>query len=356
MTDLELHDITHRYGANVAVQNVNLAVDSGEFVTILGASGSGKTTLLRMIGGYLFPSEGRVVMGGRDITRLPPQQRNIGTVFQNYALFPHMSVFDNVAYGLRVRRMSRSAVRGRVDETLATVGLAGFEKRLPHELSGGQQQRVALARAISIQPSILLMDEPLGALDARLRESIQMEIKRVQRKLKITTIYVTHDQNEAFAMSDRIVLMRLGDIVSVSTPESLFLAPPTPFAAEFVGHSTVLPVRVVRWNGRSGQVLVPGHDVEVTAVGPTPEADRQCYLVIPPDKVRVADTPDAGGDGMARVRGRVIGRRYTGLNVVLTIDLGDGGRLIALDPERRFRDDDVVHVSWNHDDAKVLQA
>ncbi|BCB92062.1 ABC transporter ATP-binding protein [Phytohabitans suffuscus] len=354
MTDLELRGITHRYGTNVAVRDVDLAVRSGEFVTILGTSGSGKTTLLRMIGGYLIPSEGSVVVGGRDVTRLPPQQRNIGTVFQNYALFPHMSVFDNVAYGLRVRRMSRAAVRERVGQTLATVGLTGFEKRLPHELSGGQQQRVALARAISIQPSILLMDEPLGALDARLRESIQLEIKRVQRTLKITTIYVTHDQNEAFAMSDRIVLMSHGDIVSVDTPEALFMSPPTPFAAEFVGHCAV-PVRVVRWNGRAGQVLVPGHDVEVTAVGPTPEAGKPCYLVIAPDKVRVTATPGAAGGGAAQLRGRVVGRRYTGLNVVLTIDLGDGGRLTALDPERRFRDDDVVHVGWNGDDAKVLQ-
>jgi ABC-type Fe3+/spermidine/putrescine transport system ATPase subunit len=326
MTDLELRGITHRYGTNVAVRNIDLAVQSGEFVTILGASGSGKTTLLRMIGGYLVPSDGRVVVGGRDVTRLPPQRRNIGTVFQNYALFPHMSVFDNVAYGLRVRRMSRAAVRERVGQTLATVGLTGFEKRLPHELSGGQQQRVALARAISIQPSILLMDEPLGALDARLRESIQMEIKRVQRTLRITTI-----------------------------PEALFMSPSTRFAAEFVGHCAV-PVRVVRWNGRAGQVLVPGHDVEVNAAGPTPEAGKPCYLVIAPDKVRVSATSDAAGAGAAQLRGRVVGRRYTGLNVVLTIDLGDGGRLTALDPERRFRDDDIVHVSWNGDDAKVLQA
>jgi spermidine/putrescine ABC transporter ATP-binding subunit len=233
---LELVNLTVAYGKNSPVlKGLNLSIDRGEFVSLLGPSGCGKTTTLRLIAGFLKPLEGKVLLNGKDHTNVPPHKRNIGVVFQNYALFPHMDVFENVAFGLKMRRISKAEIEKKVKRALDMVGLSGFENRLPSELSGGQQQRVAIARAIVIEPDLLLMDEPLSNLDANLRAEMRGEIKQLQQNLGITTIYVTHDQSEAIAMSNRIVVMKDGKIEQIGTPQEIFSNPKTKFVASFMG-------------------------------------------------------------------------------------------------------------------------
>ncbi|NLS07160.1 ABC transporter ATP-binding protein [Rhizobium sp. P32RR-XVIII] len=224
-----------QYGAFSAVTDVSLEVAAGEFVSILGPSGSGKTSLLTMIAGFELPSAGQIVIGGRDVTRLAPNHRNIGMVFQRYALFPHMTIAENVAFPLKMRKVARAERDRRVAETLDLVQLATLASRYPHQLSGGQQQRVALARAIVFEPPVLLMDEPLGALDKKLREALQLEIKQLQKRLGATVIYVTHDQEEALTMSDRVAVMAGGQIVQAGSPSALYGRPQTPFVADFIG-------------------------------------------------------------------------------------------------------------------------
>ena len=233
--------IVKNYGALRALDDVTLDVGAGEFCSLLGASGSGKTTLLKVIAGFEAIDAGHLRIGDRDIGRVPVSKRNIGMVFQNYALFPHMSVFDNVAFGLETRQTPRAELRERVDETLAMVGLTGYEERLPRQLSGGQQQRVALARALVIRPDILLMDEPLGALDKNLKQSIQLQLKALHRRVGITVIYVTHDQEEALNLSDRIVVMDAGRVIQVGTPQDLYFKPVNRFVAGFLGDCNVFP-------------------------------------------------------------------------------------------------------------------
>ncbi|TCU29456.1 mannopine transport system ATP-binding protein [Rhizobium azibense] len=230
-----IDDARKHYGAHPAVRNVRLAIEAGEFVSILGPSGSGKTTLLTMIAGFELPSSGRIVIGGRDVTRLAPNRRDIGMVFQRYALFPHMTVAENVAFPLKMRQVPASERKRKVAATLELVQLGAFAGRYPHQLSGGQQQRVALARAIVFEPPVLLMDEPLGALDKKLREAMQLEIKQLQQRLGATVIYVTHDQEEALTMSDRVAVMAAGEVVQTGTPASLYGKPQTPFVADFIG-------------------------------------------------------------------------------------------------------------------------
>ncbi|MCC6719596.1 MAG: ABC transporter ATP-binding protein [Acetobacteraceae bacterium] len=235
MTDIRLEAISKHYGAVRAADSVDLAVAQGEFVTILGPSGSGKTTLLSLIAGLSQPSAGRILIGGRDVTASPPQQRNVGLVFQSYALFPHMSVFDNVAFPLRVRNTTADVVGDRVMAALELVQLHGMAQRRPAQLSGGQQQRVALARAFVFEPDILLLDEPLGALDRKLREELQVELKQLQRRLGVTTILVTHDQEEALSLSDRVMVLDGGQVQQIAAPQEAYLRPANRFVADFLG-------------------------------------------------------------------------------------------------------------------------
>jgi iron(III) transport system ATP-binding protein len=235
----------HRVKGEVsAVHQVSLNVQPGEFLTLLGPSGCGKTTTLRMIAGFERPDRGRIFIGEEDVTDLMANQRNIGFVFQNYALFPHLSVFENVAYGLKVKGMSSSEIEGSVEKVLSLVGLKGYERQFPHQLSGGEQQRVALARAVVIEPRVLLFDEPLSNLDARLRLYMRGEIRRLQKTLSITAVYVTHDQEEAMAISDHIAVMNGGEIVQIGTAEELYLRPESPFVAQFIGKINILPAEV----------------------------------------------------------------------------------------------------------------
>ena len=237
---IELEGVVKRYDAHAAVDDVSLSIGEGEFFSLLGPSGCGKTTSLRMMAGFVAPDEGRVLLQGEDVTSVPPNRRPVNMVFQQYALFPHMSVYDNVAFGLSVKRVPRSEHRERVNEILRVVALEGYEKRRPRELSGGQQQRVALARALVNRPAALLLDEPLGALDVKLRRHMQRELKRIQLELGTTFVYVTHDQEEALAMSDRIAVMNGGRVEQLGTPREIYEQPATAFVADFVGTVNVL--------------------------------------------------------------------------------------------------------------------
>lgn len=257
-------DLSVRYGSVVAIENVSLSISNGEFVTLLGPSGCGKTTLLRCVGGMLKPSSGAILVDGRRIDPVPIHKRNIGFVFQNYALFPHKSVFDNIAFGLQYRSLSAAEVSSRVKDALQMVRLPGFGDRFPSQLSGGQQQRVALARAIAIRPDVLLLDEPLSALDANLREEMRVEIKQIQKKLGITTIFVTHDQQEALSMSDKIAVMSAGKVVQYDSPKLIYEQPASLFVADFIGNSNILPGVVVETDGSRCRLrLANGEYLEV---------------------------------------------------------------------------------------------
>ena len=240
MATLELNNLTKRFGAFTAVDGMDLKVAQGEMIALLGGSGCGKTTTLRMIAGFTEPSGGTILVDGEDVGRIPPYKRNIGIFFQNYALFPHMTVFENVAFGLKLQKCSKEETARRVEEILGLVKLTGLDGRYPRELSGGQQQRVALARALVTRPSILLLDEPLSNLDAKLRVEMQVEIKRIQRELGITTIIVTHDHEEAVSLADRVIVMNQGRIQQIGTPQEIFDHPASPFVADFMGFSTFL--------------------------------------------------------------------------------------------------------------------
>ena len=245
---LSLRDVTKKFGEVTAVDRVSLEVRKGEFLTLLGPSGSGKTTTLNMIAGFEVPTSGTILLKDRDITTVAPNHRGIGMVFQNYALFPHMTVFDNIAFPLKMRKVPKEEINKKVRYVLDMVQLPGFEKRYPYQLSGGQQQRIALARALVFEPEILLMDEPLGALDKKLRDHMKLEIKHLQQSLEITVIYVTHDQEEALTMSDRIAIMNYGKIMQLDTPMGLYESPANLFVADFIGESNFLEGKVVDVN------------------------------------------------------------------------------------------------------------
>ena len=262
---LRLEGIARRYGEVAALRPSDLAIRAGEFLTLLGPSGSGKTTLLHLVAGYVEPSEGRVLMGERDITALPARARNIGMVFQNYALFPHMNVRGNVGYGLKVRGCRRREIDRRVDAVLELVRLSELAERRIHTLSGGQQQRVALARALVINPDLVLMDEPLGALDRQLRRAVQLELRRLHDQHRRTTIYVTHDQEEALILSDRIAVMRDGRIEQIGTAAELYERPTNGFVAGFIGESNLLPGQVIALNKDRAQIAVPDLGLDLWA-------------------------------------------------------------------------------------------
>lgn len=287
MSFLKLENLTVAYGKDAPVlKNLNLSVEKGEFVSLLGPSGCGKTTTLRTIAGFLKPLSGRVLIGGKDYTNVPTHKRNIGVVFQNYALFPHMSVFENVAFGLRMRKIPRQEIEKKVRRALEMVGLAGFEKRLPSELSGGQQQRVAIARAIVIEPDLLLMDEPLSNLDANLRMEMRSEIKQLQKNLGITTVYVTHDQSEAIALSDRVVVMNSGKIEQVATPQEIFSNPKTSFVASFIGFQVLAVGTVTSIEENFAEVLREGKIYRARITGRVQLQDK-VILFARPRKMRL---------------------------------------------------------------------
>ncbi len=264
---IELFDVSKDYEGDAALKNIDLYIKHGEFLTLLGPSGCGKTTMLRIIAGFVMPSSGRVVMDGVDVAHVPPYKRRVNTVFQKYALFPHLNVFDNVAFGLKIKKVPKAEIETRVNALLELVNLKGYGKRWVEQLSGGQQQRVAIARALVNEPEVLLLDEPLGALDLQLRKGMQVELKRMQQRLGITFIYVTHDQEEALTMSDTIVVMKEGVIQQIGTPQDIYNEPKTAFVADFIGESNILPGTMVkdysvRFNGREYACVDKGFGVE----------------------------------------------------------------------------------------------
>src|SRR6476661_8081918 len=296
--DIRLVDLVKRFGDAVAVNGIDLHVPPGEFFTMLGPSGCGKTTTLRLIAGFERPTEGRILLDGNDMSRTPPHKRRVNTVFQSYALFPHKSVAENVAFGLRYQRATKAEVKRRVSEAMALVRLEDYGHRRPTQLSGGQQQRVALARALVLEPPVLLLDEPLGALDARLRLDLQVELKRIQEQLEVTFVYVTHDQDEALTMSDRVAVMRAGRIEQCGTPRDLYEAPATAFVANFLGAANLIPVSSRAQDG--GAALALGRFGLRSETATPPEGDA--VAMIRPEYVRLEPQ---GGTGENRLPGMV---------------------------------------------------
>jgi spermidine/putrescine transport system ATP-binding protein len=324
---VELRSVTKRFDQLAAVDDLDLKLSQGEFFTLLGPSGCGKTTTLRMIAGFERPTSGEVRIEGEDVAQLPPHKRPTNTVFQSYALFPHLSVEANVAFGLKRKKVSKDEIAERVKAELERVGLAAEANRRPSQLSGGMQQRVALARALVNLPKVLLLDEPLGALDLKLRKELQVELKRIQRDVGITFVYVTHDQEEALTMSDRIAVMNRGRVEQVAAPEEVYNRPATTFVAGFIGVSNLMPATV---KGPQEVELDEGTTIATATDGFSP-GDR-CHAVVRPEKLRVETSGNGAGPDLPRVEGVVTSSLYLGTATQIAVDLGEGVRMTVLVP------------------------
>jgi len=335
-----MEHLVKRYGDFHAVKDVSLSIADGEFLVLLGPSGCGKTTTLRMVAGFIEPTAGRVLLGGQDVTLLPPWKRNAGMVFQSYALFPHLTVAQNVAFGLEMRKIPRAEVEKRVEEVLALVRLAGYGGRLPRQLSGGQQQRVALARALAIRPDVLLLDEPLSNLDAKLRQEVRVEIRELQRQLGLTTVMVTHDQEEALTMADRLVVMSEGEVRQVGSQRDLYERPANRFVAGFVGRSTFL----------DGTIEAPGQFRTKGGLKLKCTADKTgaAVLSLRPERVEIGPAPLVGLDN--QLQGTVEFVSYLGSLIDIHVRLSPEDRLVVQIANREggFSPDvgQPVHVGW----------
>ncbi|HEU4389170.1 MAG TPA: ABC transporter ATP-binding protein [Blastocatellia bacterium] len=353
--DVELVDVTKRFGSTVAVRSVSLAIHSGEFLTMLGPSGCGKTTVLRMIAGFEIPDEGVVRLGGIEVTNVPPYRRDVTTVFQQYALFPHLTVYKNVAFGLERRGLPRAEIGQRVGGALEMVRLEGFEHRRPSELSGGQQQRVALARSLVLKPRVLLLDEPLAALDLKLRKQMQLELKTMQRQIGISFVFVTHDQEEALTMSDRIVVMNGGCVEQMGTAVEIYERPATEFVAGFIGVSNILECEVIKSTTGMLVVAVGGATLELGAVDGYQQGDR-FRLMVRPEKIALHAQP-VDRALPARVQAAV----YLGESTQLRAKLETGQEITVLEQNRdplagaEDRVGQQVWLRWEPGSAVVLR-
>lgn len=351
---LRLDQLCKDFGDGPVLRGLSLEIYAGEFLTLLGPSGCGKTTTLRIIAGLERPTSGRVYLNGKDVTALPPEKRQVNTVFQNYALFPHMNVFQNIAYGLRVLKISKQEQRERVMAALALVRLSGYEKRMPSQLSGGQRQRVAIARAVVLRPKVLLLDEPLGALDLKLRQEMQRELKQLQRQLDITFVYITHDQEEALNMSTRIVILRNGAIEQTGTPEDVYERPRTLFAADFIGQSNLLPGIVTA--REEGRLTLQMADFSVPAAAPegfSPAVGDSVVLCLRPQRVRYGSAPQHG----MQLEGRIHSKEYIGGMQHTQITLGDSILLNAVTQSAELDSYPIgsrVYVGWDARHAPVV--
>jgi spermidine/putrescine transport system ATP-binding protein len=353
--------VTKRFGDFVAVRELDLDIPRGEFFTMLGPSGCGKTTTLRMVAGFEEPSEGRVLLDGEDVTGRPAFKRPTNTVFQSYALFPHMSVERNVSFGLQRQGVGKADIKRRTAEELERVGLAAEAKRRPAQLSGGQQQRVALARALVNRPAVLLLDEPLGALDLKLRKQLQVELKRIQRDVGITFVYVTHDQEEALTMSDRIAVMNHGLIEQVADPETVYERPATTFVAGFIGVSNLMPGEVVTANGGAAELRLDAGPTVRTTDALEVGAGQRAYAVVRPEKLLLQDAGDSSA-GRASVEGQVESSLYLGTATQMVVRLGDDTRMTVLVPnadveERRElpAPGEPARLSWSEENIHVVR-
>jgi putative spermidine/putrescine transport system ATP-binding protein len=352
MTSITLTGVSKHYGAIQAVSCVDIEVRQGEFVTLLGPSGSGKTTVLSMIAGLNHPTSGSIWLGGRDVTWMKPAERNVGLVFQSYALFPHMTVFDNVAFPLAVRGVSRKEIRARVGRALTTVRLDGFGKRKPQQLSGGQQQRVALARAIVFEPDILLLDEPLGALDRKLREEVQVELRHLQRTLGITTVLVTHDQEEALSLSDRIVVLSEGRVQQIATPQEAYLRPRNRFVADFLGTANLFEARL-----EVGHALILDDGTRLRAPPSDLHAGAPVQAIVRPERIEIhhGELPGQGRGGVAASIEDMV---YLGQSIRYHLRRPGGQPIIALSLDRgaRHHPGQSVTLHWQPEDMWIIPA
>lgn len=332
---LQLEEINQRYGSFEALKQVSLEINSGEFVTLLGPSGSGKTTTLKIIAGFVMPDVGSVLLDGKDLTLVPPHQRDIGMVFQNYALFPHMTIAENIAFPLQMRKVARSEIGTKVETALEMVHLSGLGNRRPRELSGGQQQRVALARALVFRPRLLLMDEPLGALDRKLREAMQLEIVGISREIGITVVYVTHDQEEALAMSHRIAVYNDGRVEQVGTPEEVYQQPASLFVADFIGESTTFTGSLERRSGKlclvSQRMVIPVSAGSCDRAGLAP--GEAAALIVRPEAIRIrpahAALPALDPAAIASLYGRLKNTVYLGTSRKHVVEMPGGVTALA---------------------------
>jgi len=342
--DVRLENVTKRFDNVTAVDDLNLEVESGKFYAFLGPSGCGKTTTLRMIGGFEEPTEGTIYLGSGAVTRLPPYKRDVNTVFQSYALFPHLTIFENVAFGLRRRRVAKEEVTGRVEEMLRVVGLEGYGGRRPRQLSGGQQQRVALARALVNRPRVLLLDEPLGALDLKLRKEMQLELKRIQHEMKITFVHVTHDQEEAMTMADFIVVMNGGHIEQLGEPSELYERPQTAFVANFLGVSNLLPGTV------EGSDAVRLDGGRVLRVAPAALAGRsgRVSVGVRPEKLAIG----AGGENA--LAAEVIERAYVGVSTQYLVKTEVGELSVVVQGAGTHAPGDKLDLSFSPESTFVV--
>lgn len=331
----------------VAVHHLDLAIEQGEFFSLLGPSGCGKTTTLRMIAGFEEPNAGRISIGDRDVTFVQPHQRDTGMVFQNYALFPHRTVAQNVAFGLRMRNRPKSEIAERVAAALDMVELAGYAQRYPAQLSGGQQQRVALARAIVIRPQVLLCDEPLGALDKKLRRTMQFELKELQRRIGITMVYVTHDQEEALTMSDRIAVMKDGLIEQIDTPPALYRTPRTAFVADFIGESNIITGRMREVTG--GRVLQTPDDLQIPLSADTRDRVGEVAIALRPESIRIIT-----GDGQALARGQVEETNFLGNATLVKVRLSESQSIVLRSGGDVPAPGSAVALAWAAEDSVVL--
>jgi putative spermidine/putrescine transport system ATP-binding protein len=341
-------------GDTRAVDAVDMNIREGEFFSLLGPSGCGKTTTLRMIAGFETPTKGVIEVGGADVTHVPAHKRDMGMVFQNYALFPHRSVGENVAFGLRMRGMDRTTIARKVADALAQVELVGYEDRRPGQLSGGQQQRVALARAIVIKPRVLLCDEPLGALDKKLRQAMQFELKQLQRKLGLTLVFVTHDQEEALAMSDRIAVMNAGKVEQIGAPSDIYDRPSTRFVADFIGDTNLFRGKVIcNGGGKSVLQVDQGLSIELDAL---PKETGPLSIALRPEKISLAAAPALPGHGLD---GIVESANFQGGSVLYRIETAGGRRLLAQQPNNDshelFQAGAAVALHWKPSDIVILR-
>ena len=358
---VRLLDVVKKFGDTAAVDHINLDVRDGEFFSLLGPSGCGKTTTLRMIGGFEQPTSGLIELQGQDVTWLPPYRRNVNTVFQNYALFPHLTVFENVAFGLRRKGAKGGDIKGRVTDMLKLVELPGFENRKPNQISGGQAQRVALARALINRPAVLLLDEPLGALDLKLRKQMQVELKRIQQEVGITFIYVTHDQEEAMTMSDRIAVMNKGRYEQLGDPESLYERPTTRFVAGFLGISNLIPATVEGTDGDYANARI-GSDTRIKVPRNLLNGTKQVSIGVRPEKIRLSERSADSPVGHNHLLGVVRDASYLGVSTQYLVE-SLGGNLMVYEQnvERATRSElwargDEVQMTWSPDHSFVVPA
>jgi spermidine/putrescine transport system ATP-binding protein len=357
--DVRLVDVTKKFGDQIAVDRISLDVRDGEFFSLLGPSGCGKTTTLRMIGGFEQPTSGLIELQGQDVTWLPPFKRNVNTVFQNYALFPHLTIFDNVAFGLRRKGVKSSEIKSRVTDMLGLVELPGFETRKPTQISGGQAQRVALARALINRPAVLLLDEPLGALDLKLRKQMQVELKRIQQEVGITFIYVTHDQEEAMTMSDRIAVMNKGHYEQLGDPESLYERPMTRFVAGFLGVSNLLAATIVGRNGEYADARL-GSEIAIRVPSGLVDGLTAVSIGVRPEKIRLSEPKADLPAGHNRLTGVVRDASYLGVSTQYQVESRSGTLTVyEQNVERATKSElwsrgDEVQLTWSPDHSFVV--